>query len=83
MIKGRPISPHTKHVLKRISNRAGRAYLVVQQKITMQGERKQPARMYTTSEYKKRLLQDFVRTTKKLRELTSNEHAMVGCVQRF
>ena len=55
VIKGRPITPHTKHVLRKISRTSARGYHVVL--TTINGER--VSRMFTTQEYKVRLRQDY------------------------
>ena len=65
VIKGRPITPHTKHVLRRISRTVARAHHVVL--TTINHER--VSRMFTTQEYKVRLRQDRLRAWKELQQL--------------
>ena len=78
-IKGRPISPHTKHVLKRVSNRVGRAHHVVLTTINTMRQ----ARMFTTHEYKSRLIQDYVRVLNHVRAKTGDPELGVGSVHRM
>ena len=51
VIKGRPISPHTKHPLKNVYNRAATAHHFILTKISTQ----RVTRMFDTAEYKVRL----------------------------
>ena len=53
-MKGRPITPHTKHVLKRMSNTVARAHHVMLTSINVD----RVARLYATQDYKWRLLGD-------------------------
>ena len=54
IVKGRPITPHTKHVLKRMSNTVARAHHVMLTSINVD----RVARLYATQDYKWRLLGD-------------------------
>lgn len=54
IIKGRPITPHTLHVLRRISRTVARAHHVVLTAINHE----RVSRMFTTQEYKVRLERD-------------------------
>lgn len=65
VIKGRPITPHTKHVLKHISRTIARAHHVLLTSINNE----RASRMYTTQEYKVRLKQDLQRTLCELQRL--------------
>ena len=60
IVKGRPITPHTKHVLQRISNTNARAHhvwlcAINRQSIAAGGRKATLARMWDTREYKHRL----------------------------
>ena len=76
IVKGRPISPHTRHVMKRISNAVARGYHVVL--LSINNER--VTRMYTTQEYKYRVMEDQVRVRDELRRLTGDPTAQPGYV---
>ena len=65
VIKGRPITPHTKHVLRRISRSVARGYHVVL--TTVNDER--VSRMFTTQEYAVRLRQDRLQALQELQRL--------------
>lgn len=77
IVKGRPISPHVKHVMKRVSNRCARGYHVVLTNINTE----RVARMFTTQEYKERVQSDQQRIQKELRVLTGDETAQPGYVR--
>ena len=55
VIKGRPITPHTLHVLKHISRAVARGHHVILTQIS-EGSDTWVSRMYTTQEYKRRLV---------------------------
>ena len=76
VVKGRPISPHTKHPMKIISNTVARAYHVCL--LCVNTER--VSRMFTTQEYKGRVATDQQRVRAKLRELTGDPAAQPGFV---
>ena len=76
IVKGRPISPHTKHVMKRISNMVARGYHVVL--IHVNSER--VMRMYTTQEYKGRLSADQRRVRDRARVLLDDPGTQIGFV---
>ena len=79
VIKGRPITPHTKHVLRRISRTVARAHHVVL--TTINHER--VSRMFTTQEYKMRLRQDRQRAWKALQLLVPGARIYdVGFIHR-
>ena len=71
IVKGRPISGHTRHVMKRISNRNARAYHTMLSSINTE----RITRMYTTQEYKHRIVEDQVRIQKELVRLTGDAGA--------
>lgn len=73
VVKGRPISPHTQHVMKRLSNLIARAYHTVLVHINTEPH---TVRMFTTEEYKVRLAAGFTRVTAALRELTGDPSAI-------
>ena len=77
IVKGRPISPHVKHVMKRISNCVARGYHVVLTCINTE----RVSRMFTTQEYKHRVVQDQVRVRDELRRLTGDAGAVPGYVR--
>ena len=63
-IKGRPITPHTRHVLRRISRTVARAHHVL---LTSVNDTR-ASRMYTTQEYKGRLRSDRLRVWQVLQQ---------------
>lgn len=76
VVKGRPISPHTKHCLKRISNAVARAHHTVLVNINTE----RVTRMFDTQEYRLRLASDQARVTAELRRLTGDPTAIPGFV---
>ena len=64
VIKGRPITPHTRHVLRRISRTVARAHHVLLTSVN----NVRVSRMYTTQEYKGRLRSDRLRVWQELRK---------------
>jgi hypothetical protein len=76
VVKGRPISPHTKHPMKHISNTNARGYHVML--LSVRTER--VTRMYTTQEYKGRLAADQQRVRMELRRLTGDASAQPAYV---
>ena len=80
VVKGRPISPHTRHVMKRLSNLIARAYHTVLVHINTEPH---IVRMFTTEEYKVRLAQGFARVTRTLRALTGDPRAIPGFVHEM
>ena len=63
VVKGRPITPHTKHVLRRISRNVARAHHAILTQISDDAG----ARMYATQEYKRRLAGASERMAEELR----------------
>ena len=77
VIVGRPLSPHTKHVMKRVSNSVARGYHVAL--LCGDGDVR-VVRMFTTQEYMQRLASDQNLMLGELRKLTGDENVRLGMV---
>lgn len=70
VIKGRPITPHTRHVLKHISRTCARGHHIILTQISESSEEGGTwvARMYTTQEYKRRLANPSARMLREVQQ---------------